>query len=467
MTAEVVALNKSAIALAADSVVTVSRGGTQEKTYNVNKLFRLSKFHPVGIMVYDSAEVTGVPWETAIKMYRSHLGKKSFPTVRAYADDLRRFLGRSTILFSAQRQRVFFLDGVRTALYGVRFQARKKLDSLARTGQKIGRSQVRLAFQEAIKEELEWLEGFPLYRGVSREFAAELGRWHSSAVNQLIRGALKGTSLSSASERRLKKLLREMFIRHSPLGETGIIVAGFGDDEILPGVSGCITSGVLKNRLVCDNGRSYNQNDWDSSVFGTYGAVLAYAQTDVVTTFLDGVHPQFLRTVLDNFSELLDKYPLLVAEKAGITDAKALGTLLRKLRRHKNAALANAERAFDKLIDENQREPLLEVVSVLPRDELASIAAALVELTSIKRKMSRGIETVGGPVDVAVISKADGFVWISRKHYFKQDLNIHYGRQYFQEITNEPTTSRARAPRSKASRLILSDGRARRPSRPS
>ena len=33
---------------------------------------------------------------------------------------------------------------------------------------------------------------------------------------------------------------------------------------------------------------------------------------------------------------------------------------------------------------------------------------------------------MGGPVDVAVISKGDGFIWIKRKHYFSPELNIRY-----------------------------------------
>ncbi len=35
----------------------------------------------------------------------------------------------------------------------------------------------------------------------------------------------------------------------------------------------------------------------------------------------------------------------------------------------------------------------------------------------------RPTESVGGPIDVAVISKADGFIWIKRKHYFDPALN--------------------------------------------
>ena len=51
------------------------------------------------------------------------------------------------------------------------------------------------------------------------------------------------------------------------------------------------------------------------------------------------------------------------------------------------------------------------------------MAASLVNLNSFKKRISMNIETVGGPVDVAVISKGDGFIWIDRKHYFDADKN--------------------------------------------
>ena len=69
---------------------------------------------------------------------------------------------------------------------------------------------------------------------------------------------------------------------------------------------------------------------------------------------------------------------------------------------------------------------LIEIVSVLPKEELASLAEALVNLTSLRRRMSRQAETVGGPVDVAVISKGDGLIWMKRKHYFEPGLNPQY-----------------------------------------
>ena len=69
-------------------------------------------------------------------------------------------------------------------------------------------------------------------------------------------------------------------------------------------------------------------------------------------------------------------------------------------------------------------------VEALTISELAQVASTLVDLSSFEQQMSLDSETVGGPVDVAVISKGDGFIWINRKHYFRKELNDHFFRNY-------------------------------------
>jgi hypothetical protein len=75
-------------------------------------------------------------------------------------------------------------------------------------------------------------------------------------------------------------------------------------------------------------------------------------------------------------------------------------------------------------------DPILDAVQFLPKDELATMAATLVNLTSFKQRMSLDYETVGGPIDVAVISKGDGFIWIRRKHYFDGEINPQFFANY-------------------------------------
>ncbi|MFV9630695.1 MAG: hypothetical protein ACNYWM_06465 [Methanosarcinales archaeon] len=93
---------------------------------------------------------------------------------------------------------------------------------------------------------------------------------------------------------------------------------------------------------------------------------------------------------------------------------------------------------IDGKLYETYTDPVTSVVSMLPKDELAAMAEALVNLTFFKRKVSMETETVGGPIDVAVISKGDGFIWIKKKHYFKPELNPQFFANYYrEEIEND------------------------------
>jgi hypothetical protein len=87
--------------------------------------------------------------------------------------------------------------------------------------------------------------------------------------------------------------------------------------------------------------------------------------------------------------------------------------------------------------------PVIDAIAVLPKDLLAEVAESLVNLTSFKRRISMtSAETVGGPIDVAVISRGDGFVWIKRKHYFKPELNPQFMSQYSGGFYGTPTPSK-------------------------
>jgi len=59
--------------------------------------------------------------------------------------------------------------------------------------------------------------------------------------------------------------------------------------------------------------------------------------------------------------------------------------------------------------------PILRVMEIAGRDELAETARDLVTLNIFKKRIMAQKETVGGAVDVAVISREGGFHWTSRK----------------------------------------------------
>jgi hypothetical protein len=66
------------------------------------------------------------------------------------------------------------------------------------------------------------------------------------------------------------------------------------------------------------------------------------------------------------------------------------------------------------------------MIAMMPKIELIEFAEALVNITAIERKATTDQGTVGGPIDVAFVSKHEGFVWIKRKFYFPAALNPRY-----------------------------------------
>ena len=81
---------------------------------------------------------------------------------------------------------------------------------------------------------------------------------------------------------------------------------------------------------------------------------------------------------------------------------------------------------MDSYIQENYINKLMNTVSYLMKEDLADMAESLVRMTCLKRHFTTDEETVGGPVDVAIITKGDGFIWIKRKHSYPADDNHYY-----------------------------------------
>jgi hypothetical protein len=102
MTAEIAIMNKEAVALAADSAVTV-RQDKGTKIFSTNKIFTLSNFRPIGVMVFGLSSFMDIPWETIIKSYRHQLQNKKFDTLEEYGQDFIMFLENNKYSFFPEK----------------------------------------------------------------------------------------------------------------------------------------------------------------------------------------------------------------------------------------------------------------------------------------------------------------------------------------------------------------------------
>lgn len=168
-------------------------------------------------------------------------------------------------------------------------------------------------------------------------------------------------------------------------------------------------------------------------------AIFPFAQKEMVNTFMEGINPLYEKEIRDILKDILLNYPSIILGFIKNIYENEKNQLQSKLQEISDSEIDKTFEYLNKYKQENFINPILKVVSFLPKDELASMAESLVNLTSFKRKISLDAETVGGPIDVAVISKGDGFIWIKRKHYFTSEMNPHFFTNYYRSINHEQT----------------------------
>lgn len=70
-----------------------------------------------------------------------------------------------------------------------------------------------------------------------------------------------------------------------------------------------------------------------------------------------------------------------------------------------------------------QRLPVSFAMLPMPIQDAIDLTHFLVDTTIKFSKFSPGPPTVGGPIEIAAITKYEGFKWIYRKHYYHTELN--------------------------------------------
>jgi hypothetical protein len=96
------------------------------------------------------------------------------------------------------------------------------------------------------------------------------------------------------------------------------------------------------------------------------------------------------------------------------------GELPRALQDVFRVPLEQSTAAMD-LLQRMLRVPLIE--PAMPLQDAIDLAEFLVDLTIRFSRFTPGPPTVGGPIEIAAISKHEGFRWIKRKYYFDRQLN--------------------------------------------
>lgn len=432
MTAEIAILNKSAVALAADSAVTISAGSDQQKIFDSeDKLFELTSSNAIGVMINNTMHFMEAPLSVLIKKFREDSPK--FKTVEKAAQSFLSYLNDFVEKSPQRIQDDAVSLAARTNFNWVNNRAQQAFKEWLFEPDSSNLRPEFLEQPDTLKDKIPQMmlslldQQLNVFERVCRimedaQFVGDGEPEFTPDQRQTVEAIAREIFPLASPEQRARAVsLLERTSRKigAPGDSTGLVIAGFGSDELFPTLIAFELYGAFGGRL-----RYRRVETVDIDRDGDRARVLPFAQREMVERFLYGLDGSIegkIKTESRSAVALINER-IMGALEMPDEERQALHDTIKEAEGEVATGLASVFEA----IRADSRSEIEDMVEFMPKAEMARMAEALVNLTSIKRRVSRGFETVGGPIDVAVISRAEGFVWVSRKHYFPRELNDRY-----------------------------------------
>jgi len=415
MTSEVLILNKRAVVIGADSAVTTS-GGDDHPRYSktANKIFEISRMGTVAAAIYGSASLDHVPWEIALKLFRKQLEANTFDRVQDYATALTLFLSANDVLFPAALREAEIADQFNTALAEIMKHISKQAPAVTDVASILQDRKAAWDLQAKALEATLDRRGItaPLTSPPLDAILANLQPWIDIAQQQVSADpkleAVDPIQLAVLGHK-LRYMLPEMIFSST----SGIAVTGYGETQIFPAYCRYDVFGHIGHELFYKEVGAYEVTHVNHAM------IQPMAQSSMIDMFTDGFGQSLEKIISEKSRDVIDDVFQKI-EASGIAISS-------NLKQSISAACHDAFTIEWKKANWSENYvPLVSVLQSLSVGEMAHLAESLLGLQSLKERVTSASETVGGPIDVAAISKDEGLVWIKRKHYFDTDLNLRF-----------------------------------------
>ena len=393
MSSGVCIINRNGIALAADSAGTYYRN---KMFYNsTNKVFSLSEKSICGAIIYSNLRIYGLSIEQMLMEFRGYLDSE--PRFSDFFDILpifRKFIELKYDYYKfrdAEREKCIELIQLLVDTWGGKIKAVINLAD--------AENQIDIL----IKELSEYINAGPfapdydvtqhIQTTYYNEFEAHINRVVPELKNYPERMEALWCAISSYDK---------LALQRDEKSYTGILFAGYGQDDAFPKYLH-----IELSKIVGGQAKIIIKEKYDS-LGGS--KIQPLAQVDEIYTFCKGISQLFIDSIPQSVETAINGR--IDGLPASYTDDQK-----NEIRNALSECKKDVLREINQTIRTKNLDPIFESVALIPLPEMAFLAENLVNITTLKRTYSLdgNQQTVGGPTDVAVLSKGEGFRWIKRK----------------------------------------------------
>ncbi len=426
MTSQLILGNGTGIALASDSAVTISRSRTYE---TAEKIFELPAPHRLAVMHSGNGLYYRIPVEVVVKEWIGSLSDESERSVRDYRDDFRSWIGNRSDRWECAHNRD-------AAAWN---SLRRHVTRLVRlVKQKLNRAEEEESLADIALERIRQANG-----NLTREYEQILSSTTAESIMEHwwepdtllesprpglweevcnILGDIPRSATIDEAVRTFLRLIVEKGVEFPAGSWFTLNFVGYGANDLLPTVARLDLGGSMKETLW-----HYSPEPSFTEPQGvSHALIVTAAQDDVISLLLHGYNRELSRAAtseaIDNlYASVISKPPDQDPEGQVVPgggrlflDVLATAEKGDGFKSPKVEVIEAVEDAFAALTDERWIGRTLDTVAVMPLLDLAAAAQALVAVQALTLDIRGALPSVGGHIEVATITRNEGFKWVSR-----------------------------------------------------
>ena len=243
MTAEIVIMNKEAVAIAADSAVSLVTGpadSPQKIFTSASKIFGLSNPHTVSLMIYNNASFIGIPWDPLLARFEESIGPAPLPALADYADRFIAFLREEKDLITPEIEKEYFTTVIYSYYLTFRLIFQQGASQLMQLQGAVSEDQIAEFVASKIAEAHAGLMSSGYIAGADDSRVKELTTAYEETITKAISNVFEQMPITDEARVQLRELPVLFFVRNAGLQDpasqnySGIVITGFGRQEIFP-----------------------------------------------------------------------------------------------------------------------------------------------------------------------------------------------------------------------------------------
>lgn len=397
MTSQLILGNGHGIAIASDSAVTMGRRTfeTSEKIYPLPLPHRLAVMHSGAVMFH------GLPYGTVINEWIKSLGDVQLRSVGLYQESFVSWLLDNYKHWTTATA----LDT--DILWAFRQDMNRIWERLHQLEDPMDADSVTKVWQSELQAAEAFDRGNPQDRPIAERIFARLwpkdthdGRNLEELYEQYFDDVARSDEIDSLARNYMITSIERRY-PNSEQSYSQLVFVGYGSTEMTPNLYSCAFFGALPEWLY---EQVLNRNEARRVGYGLY-LINPFGQFDAIDLVFRGFDLRFIQATKSAVTKAFEG-----ESEFEISDDDPRLDYMNKLP-------GVIEDSFYDFSESTRLQGLRRSIAGMPLATLARTAKSLIEVQRLSLDIAGELQTVGGSVDVGVVTLKDGFQWIRQKEF--------------------------------------------------